>query len=163
MLIGVFTACVHSFVTLLRSYLVRWSNATDFIRVILLYIMLHVYIFFAPKWLQNCNTPGSYVQDSSSKRNPKVWYFAWGPSCIFLQSLLSNSRAISQVSTRQLPFALFPIHSSPIVISFYALFSEPVTEKNVNRIIKKLYFNLRNKVFNSPYTFLQNYATFKTG
>lgn len=59
---------------------------------------------------------------------------------IFLQSLHSNSRAISQASTRRLPFTLFTIQSSPIVISFYALFSELVTDKNINRIIKNFIF-----------------------
>jgi hypothetical protein len=82
---------------------------------------------------------------------------------VSLQSLHSNSRALSQVSTRQLPFTLLPIQSSPVVISFYAFYSELVTEKNINRTIKHLYFRLRNKVFNSPCMFLQNYATFSIG
>jgi len=73
---------------------------------------------------------------------------------VFLQSLHSNSKELFQVSTRQLPFTLFPILSSPIFISVYALYSELVTVKNISRIIKNLRFNLRNKVFSSPCTYL---------
>jgi len=39
---------------------------------------------------------------------------------VYLQSLHSNSRALSQVSKRQLTCTLFPIQFSLIVISFYS-------------------------------------------
>jgi hypothetical protein len=142
--------------TLLRSYLVCWSNATDFIKELLLYIILHVFALFAPKMTAE-------LQQSCFLCNATLNYAICVRLFMHFSSLHSNSRTLHQVSPRQFPFTLFRIQSSPIVISFYALYSEVVTEKNVNLMTKNVYFNLRNKVFNSSSTFLQKYATFKIG
>ena len=120
-----------------------------------------MFSFFSDrKWRPNCSTPASYVQESISKHNPKFRYLAWDPPCIFAVSP-AKYQDILQFSKRQLSFTLFPIQYSPIVISFYALNSELVTGKNIDRI-NILYLNLGNKVFNSSCRILQNYATLKT-